>query len=215
MFFSILLLLGILEGLSKLYIEHFAKEQSFKKYASVEQLRQRENLSISSMHRYMGYIPTPNFQRGKNKHNSLGLRGEEVILPKPEGGFRIICIGGSTTYTVDVDDYRLSYPYLLQENLNKKGFENVSVINAGMLSYTTYESLINLQLRLLDLKPDLLIIYHAVNDVHARLVWPPEAYKSDNSGYRQSIYEQNLMHGSSIWTYFNLGRIIKEKWGRS
>lgn len=211
-FFSILLLLGILEGVSKVYIEHFAKEPSFKKYASVEQLKQRENLSYSSMHRYIGYIPTPNFRKGKNRHNSLGLRGEEVVVPKPEGEFRIICIGGSTTYTSDVEDYKLSYPFLLEENLKNRGFENVNVINAGMLSYTTYESLINLQLRLLDLKPDLLIIYHAVNDVHARLVWPPEAYKADNSGYRQSIYEQNLTHGSSIWTYFNLGRIIQGKW---
>jgi lysophospholipase L1-like esterase len=212
MFFSILLLLVILEGFSKVYIEHLADESSFKKYASVEQLKQRENLFISSMHRYIGYIPTPNFRKGKNRHNSLGLRGEEVVLPKPEGEFRIICVGGSTTYTSKVEDYKLSYPDLLQENLLDAGYNHVNVINAGMLSYTTYETLINLQLRLLDLKPDLLIIYHAVNDVHARLIWPPDAYKADNSGYRQSIYEQNLNHGSSIWTYFNLGRIVKANW---
>jgi len=209
-FFSILILLGVLEGLSKLYIEKVASESKFKKYASVEQLKQRENTSISAMHRYIGYIPTPGFSKGKNRHNSMGLRGEEVTTPKPKGEFRIICIGGSTTYTADVEDYKLSYPFLLQENLQDSGYSNVKVINAGMLSYTTYESLINLQLRLLDLEPDLLVIYHAVNDVHARLVWPPEAYKADNSGYRQSIYEQNLNHGSSIWTYFNLGRIIQE-----
>ena len=80
-----------------------------------------------------------------------------------------------------------------------------------MFSYTSYETLINLQLRLLDLKPNLIIIYHGVNDVHARLVWPHEAYKGDNSGYRQSIYEQNLEHATSFWTYFNLGRIVKAK----
>lgn len=208
MFFSILLLLGILEGVSKVYIEHLADESNFKKYASVEQLKQRENLSLSSMHRYIGYIPTPRYNKGKNKHNSIGLRGEEIEIPKPEEEFRIMCIGGSTTYTPNVENYKLSYPNLLQESLSGAGYGHVNVINAGMLSYTTYESLINLQLRLLDLKPDLIIIYHAVNDVHARLVWPPEAYKADNSGYRQSIYEQNLNHGSSIWTYFNLGRIL-------
>jgi hypothetical protein len=121
MFFSILLLLVILEGFSKVYIEHLADESSFKKYASVEQLKQRENLFISSMHRYIGYIPTPNFRKGKNRHNSLGLRGEEVVLPKPEGEFRIICVGGSTTYTSKVEDYKLSYPDLLQENLLDAG----------------------------------------------------------------------------------------------
>jgi len=34
----------------------------------------------------------------------------------------------------------------------------------------------------LDLSPNMIIIYHGINDVHPRLVWPPEAYKGDNSG---------------------------------
>lgn len=209
-FFATLILLLIVEGASKIYIEHFANIRNFGRFASENQKKQRNLQSHANMHRYIGYIPTPNFVKGKNKHNSLGLRGDEIVTPKPEGEYRIICIGGSTTYTPDVEDYNLSYPNLLQENLKDSGYKNVKVINAGMLSYTTYESLINLQLRLFDLEPDLLVIYHAVNDVHSRLVWPPEAYKADNSGYRQSIYEQNLNHGSSIWTYFNLGRIIHE-----
>jgi lysophospholipase L1-like esterase len=211
-FFSLLILLLILEFGAKVYIEKFASEKDFKKYASEIQLKQKENQAYSSMHRYIGYIPTPNFRKGKNSHNSIGLRGEEVVMPKPVGEFRIICVGGSTTYTPDVEDYRLSYPFLLQEDLQRSGNKNVKVINAGMLSYTTYESLINLQLRLLDLDPDLIVIYHAVNDVHARLVWPPETYKGDNSGYRLSIYEQNLQHGSSLFAYFNLGRILKSNW---
>jgi len=211
LFFSVLVIFLFLEGISKIYIEHFANSRDFQWYASLEQKKEKEFQSYSSIHRYIGYIPTPGFVRGKNKHNSIGLRGEEVTIPKPQGEFRIICIGGSTTYTPDVEDYNLSYPNLLEEQLFNEGYENVKVINAGMLSYTTYESLINLQLRLLDLEPDLLIIYHAVNDVHARLVWSAEAYKGDNSGYRLSVYESNLEHGSSFWSYFNLGRIISAK----
>ncbi|MEQ8910239.1 MAG: GDSL-type esterase/lipase family protein [Vicingaceae bacterium] len=194
-----------------IFIEYLADEEDFYRYASVEQRKEKEIESYATMHRYLGYVPTPNYKKGKNKHNSLGFRGDEILVPKPKSEYRIICIGGSTTYTSKVEDYKKSYPELLEEKLHKTGFTNVNVINAGVYSYTSYESLINLQLRLLDLEPNLIIIYHGVNDVHARLVWPPEAYKGDNSGYRQSIYNQNLEHGTSIWTYFNLGRIVKAK----
>lgn len=208
-FFSLALSLCLLEFLAFIYIEHLADQDDFYKYASIEQRKERESESYASMHRYLGYIPTPNYKKGKNKHNSLGIRGDEILLPKPKDEYRIICVGGSTTYTSKVEDYKSSYPDLLEERLHKMGFTNVNVINAGVFSYTSYETLINLQLRLLDLKPDLIIIYQGVNDVHARLVYPTEAYKGDNSGYRQSIYEQNLEHGTSFWTSFNLGRIVK------
>ena len=56
------------------------------------------------------------------------------------------------------------------------------MINAGLAGWSSWESMINFQLRLLDLEPDLIIVYHAVNVLHARLVWPPEAYQPDNSG---------------------------------
>ena len=207
--FSIVMSLCLLEFVAFIYIEHLADQDEFYKYASVKQRKKRESESYASMHRYLGYIPTPNYKKGKNKHNSLGIRGEEILVPKPKDEYRIICVGGSTTYTSKVEDYKSSYPDLLEANLQKMGFTNVKVINAGVFSYTSYETLINLQLRLLDLKPNLIIIYHGVNDVHARLVWPHEAYKGDNSGYRQSIYEQNLEHATSFWTYFNLGRIVK------
>ncbi len=58
------------------------------------------------------------------------------------------------------------------------------MINAGVGGYNSWESLINLQFRVLDIEPDLIIVYHGTNDVHARLV-SPGTYKSDNSGRRK------------------------------
>ena len=65
------------------------------------------------------------------------------------------------------------------------GYENVEVINAGSGRYASWESLLNLQFRVLDLEPDLVIVYHGVNDVHPRVVYPPEAYTGDNAGSRE------------------------------
>ena len=44
---------------------------------------------------YLNYIPSPDYP----DHNRLGYRGPEITIPKPEGVFRIVAIGGSTTYS--------------------------------------------------------------------------------------------------------------------
>ena len=72
--------------------------------------------------------------------------------------------------------------YLLERELQKRGYRTVRVINAGVPGYMSWESLVNLQFRVLDLDPDLILIYHGVNDVFSRMVWPPDHYRGDNSG---------------------------------
>lgn len=60
-------------------------------------------------------------------------------MPKPKGEYRIVCLGGSTTYTGWVDDYRLTYPALLQTELIDRGYA-VTVVNAGNEAWTSYEN---------------------------------------------------------------------------
>lgn len=167
---------------ARIYLHHFADLSVFQKYATKAQLfKQPRGLSP---HIYLGYYPTPNYEKGDQKHNSLGYRGEEIDLPKPQGRFRIVCIGGSTTYTTRVKDYRLSYPALLEKELKNRGYSNVDVVNAGVVGYSSWETLISLAFRVLDVQPDLIIVYHGINDANARLVWPAAAYKGDDSGRR-------------------------------
>lgn len=207
-FLSVVLLIVLLEFGAKIYIEYFANGAKFKKYASFEQLADHQVDLQRDLHRYLSYIPNPNYVNPPNRHNDLGLRGEEIQVKKPDGIFRIVCIGGSTTYSSGVKDYKKSYPYLLEKELHAKGHENVQVINAGMLAYTSWESLINFQTRLLDLSPDLLVIYNGVNDVYTRLVWPPETYRGDNSGYWQHVNHASIHRTPPFLSHFNLGRIV-------
>jgi len=198
-----LLTLVLLEIAANVYITHFASPERFSRYASLKQIEQRnreQGIRVSH-HRYMGYYPTPSWEQGVNRHNSLGYRGEEVDIEKGDGEFRIICLGGSTTYTSVVQDHRLSYPAQLQNQLHEAGFDNVTVINAGLYDYTTWESLINFQFRSLDLEPDMVIVYHAINDIQTRMVWPPEAYHGDNSGERVAstgIFTPSLLEYSTL-----------------
>ena len=170
---------AVLEAAANIWLLHFANEKHFIRYASLQQLQDSDvsNRPRYTPHRYIGYYPTPNYIKGNDRHNALGYRGDEIESPKPPGQFRIVCLGGSTTYTSDVKDYRKSYPYLLEKYLNGQGYNNVTVINAGAGSWSSWESLINFQLRVLDIEPDLIIIYHSINDISPRFVWPPEAYR--------------------------------------
>ena len=117
-----------------------------------------EDWLLYQPHPYLSYALTPGYVNGKVRHNSLGYRGKEITSPKPKGLFRIVAMGGSTTYTIAVDDDVKTYPALVESLLQQQlGKRRVDVVNAGVAGYTSYESLVNLQFRILDLKPDLLI----------------------------------------------------------
>lgn len=196
----------VIEVIARIYLTNFAEEKFFERYASLNQLQEHARLKLSP-HRYLGHYPTPNYQRGKNRHNSLGYRGDEIIQPKPEKEFRIVCLGGSTTYTSDVEDYRMSYPALLQQELQQAGYKDVKVINAGVPAWTSWETLINFQLRVLDLHPDMIIVYHGINDIHPRIVWPPDTYQGDNSGVgatMSQIFMPSIFEYSTVIRYFTI-----------
>lgn len=51
---------------------------------------------------------------GWGKVNSLGLRGEEIPMEKPEGETRIMMVGGSTTFDPSVTSDDHAWPSRLQ-----------------------------------------------------------------------------------------------------
>ena len=135
-------------------------------------------------HPYLTYIPAPNYTNitGKTSHNSMGFRGPE-IRKSSSNTIRIVTIGGSTTYNTKIEEDQKTYPAQLQTYLNSAQNKiEVEVINAGVGGYTTWESFINFAFRVLEIEPDILIIYHAANDLHTQRV---RNYASDNIGYRR------------------------------
>ncbi|MDA2920095.1 SGNH/GDSL hydrolase family protein [Desulfobacterota bacterium AH_259_B03_O07] len=118
-----------------------------------------------------------------------------------------MALGGSSTYTIEVDDNEKMFTAQLEKILKDKyGYENVEVMNAGVGGYNSWESLIKLQFRVLDIDPDLLIIYHGTNDVNARLVIP-DVYSGDNSGRRKQWEPPPI----PLIEYSTLLRIISRK----
>ena len=155
-------------------------------------------------HPYLSYYPTPNYRKGQTSHNSLGYRNDEFPLEKPDGVYRIVALGGSSTYDVAIEDNAATFTAQLEKLLKEDyGYQNVQVINAGVPGYNSWEILANLEFRVLDLNPDLVIIYEGVNDVHARLV-EPSAYRGDDLGRRQAWQAPRV----ALWEHSALLRIL-------
>ena len=192
------------EAGANFYLWNVVSEDEFMLLASINQIKARygDDFFIKSQseggfryspHHYLGYIPTPNLVSGANRNNALGFRGEDIALVKPEGAYRIVAVGGSTTYSVDVEDYRDSYPHQLGDYLRGAGYEGVEVVNAGVGSYASFQNFINIQFRVLPLQPDLIIVYQGYNDIHSRFVYPYSEYQGDNSGYIAPFVTDTIM----------------------
>lgn len=140
-------------------------------------------------HPYLAYANKPDFHKPaypndphEIRHNSLGYRGPEITLEKPEGAYRIVCLGGSSTYGHGPSSNAMTWPAQLEARLREAhpGRE-IQVINGGCQGYSSFESLINFEIRMVDLKPDLVLVYHSINDVRCALYPVPVP---DNAHWR-------------------------------
>lgn len=125
-------------------------------------------------HPYTSYAMKPGYNRQKRRKrsdriNSLGYRGKEFARDKPEGVYRIVALGGSTTYGIWQPDTQ-TYPVYLQKIIQSKTNQRIiEVINAGLVGATSAESYHRMPYDVLPLKPDMLVIYHGINDVGPRM----------------------------------------------
>lgn len=183
----------VVESGSRIYLCKFADIDTMKRFLVPNQCGFK---SMYTAHHYLSYVTTPYFigLNGLNEHNSLGFRGREIEEKKT---FRIVTIGGSTTYSTAVEDWRFDFARQLEGKLKEKGYD-IEVINAGVGGYSSWETLMNLQFRVLELEPDMITIYENINDVYSRLV-NPNYYKADNSGRRKFWeYESPLLLKSTF-----------------
>lgn len=132
------------------------------------------NKALVELHPFLGYAHRPGAVKqgnvdagGQIAHiNSLRMRGREMAREKPAGTYRILCLGGSTTFGSGASGDETTYPARLEHYLNQAAPAGVTyeVGNCGVNGYTTVENLIYLQLLLVELDPDAIVIYQAAND---------------------------------------------------
>ena len=104
--------------------------------------------------------------------NDRGGRGPS-LAPKESGRRRIVCLGGSTTFGTGI---RESDTWPARLAALAPGW---SVMNAGVSGYTSQHVLAFAQGSLLDLEPDLLILYLGRNDMHANESYHVDRFRPD------------------------------------
>ncbi|PIN89506.1 hypothetical protein COU57_05925 [Candidatus Pacearchaeota archaeon CG10_big_fil_rev_8_21_14_0_10_32_14] len=184
---SALLCLLLIELGSRYYVCNIASSNVQSNILFYSEFNDCHLKSRYSTHPYLNDYGTPNFSTSDDvdMHNSLGFRGPEIDIPKPDERYRIVILGGSSAYESGVESWKDDFARQLQKYLRQLyNNENIEVINGALPGYTSYEDLINLEFRVLDLEPDMIIPYESVNDVHARFV-ESSSFTGDNTGFRK------------------------------
>lgn len=115
-------------------------------------------------------VPKAGASFGPIMINSLGFRGPEISVSKPAGTVRIAFLGASTTFCAEASSNAAVWPNLVVEALRRHFPDShFDYVNGAVPGYTVASSTRNLELRVAPLKPDVIVIYHATNDLSGEL----------------------------------------------
>jgi len=123
-----------------------------------------------------------NNRLGKTFHSFLNPAPtfQDVAVPKPNNVYRIICLGGSTTEGSGLNNY----PSKLQKMIHEKyPDKNIEVLNAGKYFYNTEHFIIQYLFNLKEMKPDLILMCEAINDIFVSFTMPPFSSKPYRDDY--------------------------------
>ena len=119
-------------------------------------------------HPFLPFIFTPNRrnERQRAHHNSLGFRSKREFTFDKGDVYRILTFGGSTTWGAQGDGR--TWPEQMEKILNEADSNRrFEVYNFGLNGALTPFSVVNLALHGVHYDPDLVIVYHGVNDLGA------------------------------------------------
>lgn len=126
--------------------------------------------------------------------NPLGFRGAPVPFDKPPGTVRVACVGDSSTFGF-LNREEECWPRLLEKCLaGRAGGRRVEVVNAGVSGYTTLQEALALKLRVLPLRPDVVVIQCGHNNRSMTA-------GSDRSGLYRSTGALARLAGESRFLY--------------
>jgi lysophospholipase L1-like esterase len=121
---------------------------------------------VDAFSAYRGHAGSAGLGKTINSHGFMST--PELSVAKPEGTLRILFLGGSSTAGTGVDlaDDE-TWPWQVVENL-KAAFpeRTIDFINGALGGYTTFESYGRLWSRLRVYEPDVIVMYHAWNEMY-------------------------------------------------
>ena len=144
-------------------------------------------------------VPHPHKETGGSFRVSTdanGLRAPVHAEQKPDGVYRILALGCSTTFGWGVEDAE-TYPARLEAHLREAGHAKVEVVNGGQPGYTSFQGLWLWDKVLARYQPDLVLFGYVVQD--SRQV----AYTDRSQAILQKngdFLKQNLLYRLHLYT---------------
>ncbi|MCC6612771.1 MAG: hypothetical protein IT320_04785 [Anaerolineae bacterium] len=171
--FGLLLALGALELGLRAWFETRGSEIDRIRYVYDRATIDAKTMQLAGVP-YLNFVPNP----ALDDVNERGYRGALAAIPKPDGVYRIVALGGSTTYGHGLTEDE-SWPRQLEHLLREEhGLAQAEVVNLGAPGYFSLDSAVNLATRGLAHEPDLVIVYHGINDAIVRMFQAPDCYVS-------------------------------------
>ncbi len=153
-------------------------------------------------HKRLRYGLVPDFDYyGWFRINSQGFRGREFSLAKSPGMLRVVCLGGSTTFDIGSIGKALPWPEVMEAQLRARlGAQAIEVLNLGIPGSNSLDSLIDLQMRVLALKPDLIVVYQGHNDFAYSFPQSPDPDRYPFEAGPRSKLARWLTHNSVLYS---------------
>lgn len=207
LFFNIAIIAILLIPLEYFSGKMYKSNKNKSGYHAVNVLLKESSDSLKSIlsHPYMLYVNNPNYHEdGKKKHNKHGYRNKNFEIKENRGLYRILALGGSTTYGFGNKDTKKTWPAVLEKKMNI--FDKKSlVINAGLNYATSAEILASYVFRHKYLNPNLIIYHGGGNDISP--VFFPN-YSSEYSHFRAHGKTPAYRRGDKFLLKFNFFRLI-------
>jgi lysophospholipase L1-like esterase len=176
---------------------------------------------LSHRHDYLGEFTMA------YSNNSYGFLGEEFRREKGPSEWRIVTLGGSTTWEAGIDpatrkgDATTTWPAVLQRTLaDRYPTRSVTVYNLAQNAFSSPMSVINLAFVGVSLQPDVVVCYDGINDMaqtfdfdfrtdYAGLFKDYERYRSVGLKFPAWLFQSRLV----CWTVTRVDGLLG--WGRA
>lgn len=143
--------------------EGFVRYRAWVKYGGATV--RIENIFYLDENTGMRY-PIPGYRSARLTINSFGFRSPEIDREKPADTYRIAFLGGSTTFNFEVFGNANTWPALVVSSLSTPGEKRqFDFINAGAPGFNAGLSRERFEQLVKSFQPDLVVIYHANNDL--------------------------------------------------
>ena len=168
----------------KIYVE----PHPYLPYVYKKNFKTSDNNTIANYPLHQGKYTFETLSSNSLRHFNSIDGSREIENPKPKDLLRVNCLGASTTGNYLWENgVPFSYPMELEKELKKRFPEKtVEVNNCGNGGWTSKEILIKFLIDTIDTQPDIIILYHAYNDIRAYIT---EGFERDYSHIRKNLGE--------------------------